>query len=488
MQLELPGRVQAVFEALREGLVERDEPLWLALLAALSGEHFLLVGPPGTAKSTLARRLHLAFPGRYFERLLTRFTVPEEIFGPLSLKGLERDVYERLTEGYLPTATVAFLDEIFKANSAILNALLGVLNERVVDQGPRRDAVPLVCLIGASNELPDTDELAALSDRFILRYEVRAVSREGFGSLLATDDVTAPLPPELRFDAEDLTTVRRAARAVIVPRWVQDLAADLRAILDKQSIYVSDRRWRKAFDVLRTAAFLDGRDAVGLSEVALLRHILWQRPQQRDAIEAAIRAAMVESFLAEPERHLALVETLEKTLDDEVSAVTHLQDQSGALYIGPNGDETNAPVSRRHRTNSSGEQLYAPPPGSQRFACTANDLRERFDDRELERYIGNPANWVMNEMPNEPRIGPKRYPTDHISARIEQVARVRQHVREFVTGLEKVVTPGEATDDAAREIAAARARLEDVARRLDALHVGFEALPRHSEDDEDAMP
>ncbi len=156
MGSSLSNRVGDVYEALRAGLVERDEPLRLALLAALSGEHFLLVGPPGTAKSTLARRLHLAFRGRYFERLLTRFTVPEELFGPLSLRGLERDVYERLTDGYLPTASIAFLDEIFKANSAILNALLGILNERVMDQGPRRDAVPLVCLIGASNELPTT--------------------------------------------------------------------------------------------------------------------------------------------------------------------------------------------------------------------------------------------------------------------------------------------------------------------------------------------
>src|SRR4029453_18748024 len=117
-----------------------------------------------------------AFEGAtYFERLLTRFSVPEEVFGPLSLKALERDEYTRLTAGYLPTASVAFLDEIFNANSAILNALLTLLNEREFDNGTRRETTPLATVVGASNQLPEGAELGALQDRFLFRCEVRPV-------------------------------------------------------------------------------------------------------------------------------------------------------------------------------------------------------------------------------------------------------------------------------------------------------------------------
>ena len=149
-------RLADLLGQLESGLVERRRQVRLALLVALAGEHTLLIGPPGTAKSELARRLHLAFAdARYFERLLTRFSVPEELFGPLSLEALEDDRYERLIDGYLPTASIAFLDEVFKANSAILNALLTLLNEREFDNGTQRLKAPLISVVAASNDVGD---------------------------------------------------------------------------------------------------------------------------------------------------------------------------------------------------------------------------------------------------------------------------------------------------------------------------------------------
>ena len=141
----------------------------LVLLALLAGENILLVGAPGTAKSVLGRRLAkllLTEDSPFFQRLLTRFTTLEEVFGPLSLKGLEQDQYYRQTQGYLPNASVAFLDELFKANSAILNSLLGILNERQYPNGNSSDDCALQCVIGASNELPQSSssELEALYD------------------------------------------------------------------------------------------------------------------------------------------------------------------------------------------------------------------------------------------------------------------------------------------------------------------------------------
>jgi MoxR-like ATPase len=184
----------------------------LLLLAALSREHVLYIGPPGTAKSELSRRLSRLSQGAYFERLLTRFSVPEELFGPLSMRALEEDKYVRQTQGYLPEASVAFVDEIFKANSAILNTLLTLLNERLFDNGSQREPVPLVCMVGASNELPESEELDALYDRFLLRRRVAQVSAGGLADLLSMTPeqadfaAAANMGPLLR--EQDFATVR----------------------------------------------------------------------------------------------------------------------------------------------------------------------------------------------------------------------------------------------------------------------------------------
>ena len=190
--LRLRERLTSLLDHLEAGLIERGRIVRLAFLAALAGEHTLLVGPPGTAKSELARRLHLAFAGaRYFERLLTRFTVPEELFGPLSISALEQDRYERMTAGFLPQATIAFIDEVFKANSAILNALLTLLNEREFDNGAGRERCPLISVIGATNEVPADEVAEAFFDRFLMRLPVGPVSASGFRGLLELDGARA---------------------------------------------------------------------------------------------------------------------------------------------------------------------------------------------------------------------------------------------------------------------------------------------------------
>lgn len=295
----LRTKVLASITDLGTGLLERDTEVRLLLLAALCGEHLLLLGPPGTAKSELSRRLSRLTGGRYYERLLTRFSVPEELFGPLSMRGtiggaatmlacdgspslvhhhwytnntqpgLENDEYVRQTDGYLPTAEVAFVDEIFKANSAILNALLTLLNERLFDNGNQRLAVPLLCLVGASNELPESEELDALYDRFLIRKHVAQVSSAQLHklALLATGRLPSPTPPA----ADDLTmddfrcAAQRAVAAVALPESVVELVTGLRDYLQDKCeppVYVSDRRFMKAINMLQVAAFADGRNQV----------------------------------------------------------------------------------------------------------------------------------------------------------------------------------------------------------------------------------
>ena len=281
-----PERLRQLRDALLTGLVERDLPVRLALIASLAGEHLLMVGPPGTAKSLIARRLQLAFAkSSYFERLLTRFTVPEELFGPLSIKGLELDKYERLTDKYLPTASIAFLDEIFKANSAILNSLLTLLNEREFDNGTRRDKTPLIAVIGASNELPESEELDALFDRFLLRVHVGSVSKEGFSNLIglrghATPDVLE----SLKLTDADLIAIQAAAEKVDVPDDVVALLGSLREWCAAESIQVSDRRWRKIVKLLQVSALTNGRETVSIWDCWLLQHCLWNKAEDREKI------------------------------------------------------------------------------------------------------------------------------------------------------------------------------------------------------------
>lgn len=266
--------------------LERDDVVEGALCALLSRSHLLILGPPGTAKSLLAQELCRRIDGAvYFQWLLTRFTTPEELFGAVSLKALENDEYRRVTDGKLPEAHIAFLDEVFKASSSILNALLTILNERIFHNGREARPVPLWSLFGASNELPDEDELTALYDRFLLRYTVDYLQEDfRFLQMLRLREPAKRTTLSLA----DLEELAAATARVELPESVLLDLASLRRDLGRKGIVASDRRYRQALDALRARALLHGRDAVCADDLYLLRHVLWSDPEEQREVQASL--------------------------------------------------------------------------------------------------------------------------------------------------------------------------------------------------------
>ncbi|MFW9839074.1 MAG: AAA family ATPase [Candidatus Thorarchaeota archaeon] len=294
--MEHPQKAQNLMNELIGSFVEREEIVKLSLLAVYAGEHVLMIGPPGTAKSLLARTICNAIEGgQYFDYLLTRFTTPDEIFGPLSVKKLEQDEYERKIESYLPKAHIAFLDEIFKANSSILNSLLTLINERVFHNGSNLVRSPLVSIIGASNEIPEEDEnLDALYDRFLVRLQVGYVeSDESLKAIIFGKAGEKKI--KNKFSLQELRQLHKAAQKVNVPARVQDMILVLKRRLLKSKIRISDRRWKQVVGFLKTLAAVNARNAVEETDLLVLRNMLWTEPSQALAISKIVWDVCVSS-------------------------------------------------------------------------------------------------------------------------------------------------------------------------------------------------
>ena len=317
-------RFKQLLGEMNRGIYEKETEISLSLLAALAGESIILLGPPGVAKSMVARQLKTAFrDAQSFEYLMSRFSTPDEIFGPVSIQKLKTsDTYERAVEGYLPTADVVFLDEIWKAGPAIQNTLLTVINEKIFRNGNREMHLPLKLLVAASNELPAKGEgLEALWDRFVIRIESRPIKLEKnframlldshadfsgstgeFGHADCADNADFS---NLKITAEEYTEWAEKICKIGVKEEVLDAISAIRKALravnvdeaaERRNIYVSDRRWKNIVRLLRTSAFMQDRVEVEICDLLPIYHCLWQEPEERDAIRAIVIRALFSPF------------------------------------------------------------------------------------------------------------------------------------------------------------------------------------------------
>jgi MoxR-like ATPase len=279
------GPVQAVRNHLRGQFFERASVIDGSLAAMLARQNVMLLGLPGTAKSAVVRAAAAAFSGKYFEMLLTKFSTPEELFGPVSLKGLENDEYRRVTTSMLPEAEVAFIDETFRGNSAILNAMLTLANERTFRNAGQPTKTPLVSLFGAANDLPDGRDLEAFFDRFLIRFDVRyLVDDNNFRSMLTAGDVQ----PGPQYTMDDLRAAQAAVKTVKVTDATVDAIVDIRRALAADGIVVSDRRWKQVIPVLQAYCALLGQQATSSEDLTVLTDMLWREPKDRARIARTV--------------------------------------------------------------------------------------------------------------------------------------------------------------------------------------------------------
>lgn len=283
-QSSLQNAFMLLRQQISDALIERDEEVDVVLTALLAGEHPLLVGPPGTAKSMLLDTLLKVFGGNTFSVLFNRFTTPEEVFGPISVQGLKQDQYRRITTGKLPECQWGFLDEIFKASSAILNTLLRALNERVYENGDGVfRPIPLMMCVAASNEWPGDDgkDLGALFDRFVLRKTVKPIRTEDgrrrllFGAVDHTPKLTVSLTPQdvsaAQFDAKSFAWSDNAKEGMM----------EILTKLNEEGVFPGDRRQFKSVKVVKAYAYLCGAAMVEREHLEILAHTLWDDPAEQ---------------------------------------------------------------------------------------------------------------------------------------------------------------------------------------------------------------
>ena len=307
---EIQKKIEKLLNELNSGLYEKERSIRLTLLAVLAGESTFMLGEPGTAKSLVARRISEAFEEptnkeevKFFDYLMNQFSQPDEIFGPVSVQELKNDNYRRKTAKYLPKAQFAFLDEIWKANPAIQNALLTILNEKIFRNGGEIEHVPLIGFMSASNELPAKNQgLDAIFDRFLVRIlELPISDEDDFRNMVSAERIPTSNITE-KLSAADIETIQSEAEKVELSDDCFNVIQAVRKIISEKNnesnreaderYIISDRRWKKIVNLMRVSAYCNGRTETDLMDASLIADCIWSTISQEQEAKTIMQDAI----------------------------------------------------------------------------------------------------------------------------------------------------------------------------------------------------
>ena len=360
-------KLKAIREELKQEIVEREDIIDAISLALITGHHLVMIGPPGIAKSLLARSIcKRIVGGKYFEWLLNKTSDPSEILGPFSIKGLESDDFIRITSGKLPEAHIAFLDELYKSNPPTLNMLLPILNEKIFHNGTRTVRVPLISMFGASNELPEDDSLNALHDRMLFRFMVNNVHDASNRMLMYNGFLERRNPKTSKkqittITIEELQDINHAAKFVVIPKNVLNQYDQLLMTLETSNqIVVTDRRKNEGLAVLQASAILEGRDVATVDDFRYLTSVWWQRPEDIKVVYEAIMKVVnpYEAKLHEEQNHIAqILANVRSARDDSEKAQKAVEAKAELNNVIKNLDKLLKDAKKNGKDTTRIEQL-----------------------------------------------------------------------------------------------------------------------------------
>lgn len=314
-------KLKTIEQEMNTILVERDEAIHCLMLAVISGQSMLMLGDPGSAKSFLTYEFcNRIEQGTYFQWMLNKTSDPSEILGPVSIKGMENDHYTRVTTGKLPEAHIAFIDECYKANAPVLNIMLPIMNEKIFYNDGKATPIPLITMIGASNEPPEDESLMAFHDRFLFRINVKYVKDAANKKRMYTNFINARrglnnLVQKTTITVDEIKLLNEESKTINVPKDIINQFIKFINTLDKQTIHVSDRRQNECFKIMQASAVLRGAKSVGIDDFKALTYVLWEKEEHIPIIQQEI-AKLVNPFDDKIREYRASFETIKKDIEN----------------------------------------------------------------------------------------------------------------------------------------------------------------------------